>query len=182
MSSIKSCTLCSQIFERPQIWWTERCSGKFFGCPDHFISLTRQFHYGTIGRDVVGKQESNSIPMNHGTKQGCVLTQRLFMLFLTFLLTILHQQIDDGVYIRSRSDGNLSNLARLRARTKTRTKYITELLFADDIALMAHNPAKMHQMVIVFSKTTNKLGLQINIEKTKMMYQPSPPTLTPVHQ
>ena len=135
-----------------------------------------------MGRIVVGKQESSSIPMNHGTKQGCVLAPTLFTLYLTNVFIILHQQIDDSVNVRSRSDRKLFNIARLRARTKTRTKYITELLFADDIALIAHNPAKMHQIVIVFSKTTNKLGLQINIEKTKMMYQPSPPTLTPVHQ
>ena len=79
---------------------------------------------------------------------------------------ILHQQIDDCVFIRSRSDRKLFNLARLRARTKTRTKLITELLFADDTALIAHDPAKMQQMVDVFSETTKKLGLQINIGKT----------------
>ena len=97
--------------------------------PGHFISITRQFHDGTMGRIVVGKQESNSIPMNHGTKQGCVLAPTLFTLYLTNVLIILHQQIDDGVYIRSRSDRKLFNLARLRARTKTRTKLITELFF-----------------------------------------------------
>ena len=34
-------------------------------------------------------------------------------------------------------------------------------------------------MVNVFSETTKKLGLQINIGKTKMMYQPLPSNLDP---
>lgn len=156
--------------DRQMLWKVLRV----FGCPDRFINIIRQFHEGTMGRVVVGKQESSSIQMNHGTKQGCVLAPTLFTLFLTIVLEILHQQVDDGIYIRTRSDGKLFNLARLRARTKTQTKLITELLFADDTALIAHDPTKMQQMVDVFSETTRKLGLQINIGKTEVMYQPSP--------
>ena len=154
--------------DRQMLWKVLRV----FGCLGHFISIFRQFHDGTMGRVAVGKPESKSIPMNHGTKQGCVLALTLFTLFLTFVLTILHQQNDDGNYIRSRSDGKLFNLAQLGARTKTRTKLITENLFADDNALIAHDPAKIQQMVNVFSETTKKLDLQVNIGKTEMMYQP----------
>ena len=80
----------------------------------------------------------------------------------------------EGVSIRSRSDGKLFNLAQLRARTKTRTKLITELDFADDTALIAHDQVKMQQMVHFFSETTNKLG------KIEIMYQPSPSNPDPL--
>ena len=144
-----------------------------FSGPDHFISTISQIHDETMSRVDVGKQDSNSIPMNHGTKQGCMLVITLFTLFLTVVLIILHHQIDESVYIRSRCYGKLFNIARPRAGTKTRTKLITELLFADDTSLIAHDPAKMQQIVHVFSETTKKLGLQKNIGKTEMKYQPS---------
>ena len=86
---------------------------RVFACPDHFKNIFRQFLDGTMGRVVVGKQESNSIQMNHGTKQGCVLAPMLFTLFLTTILTILQLQIDVGAYFPSRSDGKLFNTARL---------------------------------------------------------------------
>ena len=107
-----------------------------------------------MGRVVVGKKESNSIPMNHVTKQGCTLAPTLFTLLLTIVLTILHKQINEGVYIRSRSDGKLFNLARLRARTKARTELTTVLLYADDTALIAHDSTKMQQVINVFYETT----------------------------
>ena len=46
--------------------------------------------------------------------------------------------LPDGIYIRFRTDGSLFNLRRLLERTKTIEELITELLFADDCALLAH--------------------------------------------
>ena len=112
---------------------------KLFGCPDDFIEIIPQFHVGTRGRISVGKKESEPIEVNHGTKQGCVLSPTLLTLFLTVVLMVLHQDIDDGVFVRSRTDGKLFNLARLKAKTKRRKDLITELLFADDTALIAHD-------------------------------------------
>ena len=80
---------------------------KIFGCPQTLIDITQQFHDGTRGKVMVGSQMSDDINVNHGTKQGCVLAPTLFTLFLTVVLTILHQDVQEGVYIRSRSDGKL---------------------------------------------------------------------------
>ena len=86
---------------------------RVFDFPDYFINITGQFHDGTMGRVVVGKQESISMPMNHGTKYRNVLATTLFTILLTVVLAILHQQINDGVYVRSRNDGKLFNLDRI---------------------------------------------------------------------
>ena len=153
---------------------------KLFGCPDDFIEIIRQFHIGTRGRVTVGNKESEPIEVNHGTKQGCVLAPTLFTLFLTTVLLILHQEIEEGVFIRSRTDSKLFNLARLKTRTKTNEDLITELLFADDTALISHDAVTMQRMVDVFSEVASKIGLQINTIKTEVMYQPSPDNIAPV--
>ena len=150
-----------------------------FGCPEHFVRMIEQFHTGAKGRVVVGQQESDQLDVNHGTKQGCVLAPTLFTLFLTTVLVSLHQELGNGIFVRTRADGKLFNLARLKARTKTREELISELLFADDTALVAHDVATMQNMVDIFSQASEKIGLQINKGKTEVLYQPSPDNTEP---
>ena len=161
--------------DRPMLWKILR----IFGCPDHFVELVKQFHEGTIGRVIVGNRESDEIRVNHGTKQGCVLAPTLFTLFLTTVLLQLRQEIHEGVFIHTRADGRLFNIARLKAKTKIRKELIMDLLFADDTALVAHEESHIQEMVDCFSRTAQKIGLQINIGKTEVMYQPAPDRLHP---
>ena len=152
---------------------------KIFGCTETFVDIIRQFHDGTRGKVMVGTELSDHIDVNHGTKQGCVLAPTLFTLFLTIVLTILHQEVQEGVYIRTRSDGKLFNLARLKAKTKTRKELIRELLFADDTALVAHELHHIRRLMDSFSEAARKIGLKINTDKTEVMYQPSPRNSAP---
>ena len=59
---------------------------------------------------------------------------------------------DAGIFLRSRTDGKLFNLARLRSKTKVSQVLLRKFLFADDAALVAHN-------------------LTISLQKTKIMTQ-----------
>ena len=63
---------------------------------------------------------STSTISNSGVKQGCVLAPTLFRIFFLLLLKHAFDSLDNGVYIRTRSDGKLFNLSRLRAKTKVR--------------------------------------------------------------
>ena len=150
-----------------------------FGCPPKLAKLTQEFHEGTRGKVVVGGEESGVVLVNHGTKQGCVLAPTLFTLFLTVVLLVLHQETEEGVYVRTRIDGKLFNLARLKARTKTKLELITELLFADDTALVAHSEQDMQKLVDTFSAASERMGLGINTSKTEVLYQPSPENTSP---
>ena len=142
---------------------------QIFGCPHDFIEIIKQLHVRTTERVTVSPSESEPLEVNHGTKQVCVLAPTLFTLFLTTVLVILHQEMNEGVNIRRRTDGKLFNLARQRARTKTREDLVTDFLFADDTALISHGEATMQRMVDIFSETTNKIGLYINITNTEIM-------------
>lgn len=51
------------------------------------------------------------------------------------------------VYTQTRSDSSLFNPAYLRTKTKIMEVLITELLFADDAAFMAHNETILQSLV-----------------------------------
>ena len=56
----------------------------------------------------------------------------------------------DGIYRQSRQSGDLFNVAHFRAKTKTTRILMRELLFADDIALVAHFTEEMQKIVDAF--------------------------------
>ena len=81
------------------------------------------------------------------------------------------RDMGDGVYIQSRQNADLFNVAHFRAKTKT-TRILRELLFADDSSV-AHSAKEMQKIVDAFSDASKKFGLKINIKKTEVLYQPN---------
>ena len=68
------------------------------------------------------------------------------------------------MYLHTRSDGRLFNLARLRSKTKTRTILIREMLFADDAALAATSEQALQCLVDRLSQACNGFGLEISFK------------------
>ena len=78
----------------------------------------------------------------------------------------------EGVYIQTRKEANLFNVAQLKATTKTSLIVIRELLFADDSALVSHSATDRQVLVDKFAKAASQFSLKINIKKTAFLYQP----------
>ena len=78
---------------------------------------------------------------------------------------ILQQSVSESVYICTRDDGIL--------------ELITEFLFADDTALIAHNPVQIQMIVNIFVEASNKILLQISTSKTEVIYSLLPDSNTP---
>ena len=57
---------------------------------------------------------------------------------------------------------------------KTIEELITELLFADDCALLAHTEETLQHIVNRFSDAAKNFGLTISLKKTEVLYQPPP--------
>ena len=97
---------------------------------------------------------SDAFPVSSGVKQGCVLAPTLFGIFFLMLLHYAFAYCSESVYIRTRPDGKLFNIARVRAKTKTLKVLLHELLFADDAALASHTEAGLQCLVAWLSEKT----------------------------
>ena len=86
------------------------------------------------------------------------------------------EDLPHGIYIRFRTDGSLFNLRHLLAIAcmKTIKELITELLFADNCALLAHTEEAPQHIVNRFSNAAKNFGLTISLKKTEVLYQPPP--------
>ena len=90
---------------------------------------------------------SDRFDVKSGVKQGCVLAPTLFGIYFAALLHHAFKDSQDGVFIRTRSDGSMFNIKRLKSKTKTTLELIRELLFADDAALTAHTEAALQRLI-----------------------------------
>ena len=105
-----------------------------------------------------------------GVKQGCVLAPTLFGIF-ALLLKHAFGTSREGIYLRTRSDGRLFNLARLRAMTKVREALIRDMLFADDPAVATHTQHELQTLMDHFSQACRDFGLTISLKKTNVLGQ-----------
>ena len=115
-----------------------------------------------------------AFPSPNGVKQGSVLAYILFSIFFSIMLHEAKEDLPDCIDIRFRTDGSFFNLRRLLARTKTVGELITELLFVDDCALLAHTEEALQHIVNRFSDAAKNFGLTISLKKTEVLYEPPP--------
>ena len=108
-----------------------------------------------------------------------MLAPILFGIFFSMLLRHV-KDCSEGVYIHTRADGKLFNIALPHAKTKVNSVLICEMLFSDDAALTSHTEDGLQQLVNRFSDTCKHFGLITNLKKTKILAQGSvhPPTIS----
>ena len=111
-----------------------------------------------------------SFPISNSVKHGCILAPTLLSIFFSIMLCEAKDDLPDDIYIRFLTDSSLFNLLRLLARTKTIEELITELLFADDCALLAHMEEALQHIVNHFSDAAKNFGLTISLKKTEVLY------------
>ncbi|CAH1252113.1 OBSCN [Branchiostoma lanceolatum] len=141
------------------------------GCPPKLQSLIESFHTNMKGTVLYSGNLSEPFDIRGGVKQGCVLAPTLFGIFFALLLKQAFGTATEGIYLRTRSDGRLFNLNRLKAKTKVREALIRDLLFADDAGLAAHTEQGLQSLMDRFSRACNDFGLIISLKKTEVLGQ-----------
>ena len=153
---------------------------KKIGCPPLLLSITTSFHEDMQGIVSYDGETSEPFPILSGVKQGCVLAPTLFGILFSLLLNFAFRDSTQGIHLHTRSDGKLFSLARLKAKTKTRTVLIREMLFADDAALTSHTEEGLQQLISQFAGACSEFGLTISTKKTNVMGQEvaAPPSIS----
>lgn len=141
------------------------------GCPPKLLSLIKSYHQGMKGTVQFGGNLSESFDICNGVKQGCVLAPTLFGIFFSMLLKHAFGDTNEGVFLRTRSDGRLFNLSRLRSNKKVRQALIRDLLFADDAGIATHSESELQFLMDRLSAACKDFGLIISIPKTKILPQ-----------
>ena len=150
------------------------------GCPPKLLSIIRSFHEDMKGNVAFDSSTSAAFNILSGVKQGCVLAPTLFGIFFAVMLKHAFGPAAEGIYLRTRTDGKLFNLSRLRAKTKVQLRCLRDFLFADDAAVTAHSAKDLQQFMTRFSYACQNFGLTISLKKTQVMGQDvdSPPAIS----
>jgi hypothetical protein len=145
------------------------------GCPPKLLSMVQSFHEDMKGTVQYDGSSSEPFNIHSGVKQGCVLAPTLFGIFFAVLLKYAFGTSTEGIYLHTRSDGRLFNLARLKAMSKVRKATIRDMLFADDAAIVTHTEAELQRLMDRFAKACDEFGLTISLKKTNVMAQDADP-------
>lgn len=150
------------------------------GCPPKLQSLIESFHSNMKGTVQFDGSSSEPFDIRSGVKQGCVLAPTLFGIFFALVLKHAFGSATEGIYLRTRSDGRLFNLSRLKAKTKVREVLIRDMLFADDAAVASHTQHELQSLMNCLSQACKDFGLTISLKKTNVLGQDTetPPLIT----
>ena len=130
--------------DRNCIWTTL----KNRGLPEKLISLIRESYNQFQCRVLHDGQQTEPFTTASGVRQGCLLSPLIFLIVL------------DEVLIKTVE-------GKARGITWKLTRTLEDLDYADDICLLAHKQSDMQHKVNDLVNESTKVGLKINIEKTK---------------
>lgn len=150
------------------------------GCPEKFIRILRLLHDDMAVAVIVNGESTAHFQVKSGVKQGCILAPTMFSIFLAAVLDLARDALPPGISITYRMDGGIFNLRRLKAVTKTSITSIVELQYADDNAVFALSEQELQQILDTFAQAYSRLGLEINADKTKVIYQSPPGVRVPL--
>ena len=117
--------------------------------PDHLTCLLRNLHAGQEATVRTG-HGTDWFQIGKGVHQGCILSPCLLNLYAEYIM-------------------RNSGLDEARAGIKIDGRNINNLRYADDTTLMAENEEELKSLLIKVKEDSEKVGLKLIIQKTKIM-------------
>ena len=119
------------------------------GIPDHLTCLLRHLYAGQEATVKTVHATTDWFQIGKGVHQGCILSPCLFNLYAEYIM---------------RNAG----LEEAQAGIKIARRNINNLRYADDTTLMAESEEELKSLLLKV-KEREKVGLKLNIQKTKIM-------------
>lgn len=143
------------------------------GCPQKLQSLFESFQNNMKWTVQYDQRTSEPFDINSCVKQGCVLALTLFGIFFASSLKHTFETTTKLIYLYTRSDGRLFNLACLKSKTNVRETLIRDMLLTDNVAVATHLQDKLQT-------DESHDGLNISLKKTSFLGQnvDVPPVIT----
>ena len=123
---------------------------KEMGIPDHLTCLLRNPCSGQEATVRTGRGTTDWFQIGKGVRQGCILSPYLFNLYAKYIM---------------RNAG----LEEVQAGIKIARRNINNLRYADDTTLMGESEEELKSLLLQVKEESEKAGLKLNSEKTKIM-------------
>ncbi|KAI8477689.1 Exportin-5 [Branchiostoma belcheri] len=132
---------------------------KAYGIPEQIVHAIGSLYEGTMAKVVTPDGDTRPFEIQAGVLQGDTLAPYLFVLVLDYALRVA---------IEGREEELGFQLVKRRSR-RIGPKVVTDLDFADDIALLSVELHQAQQLLRNVETSVARVGLQMNAGKTKFM-------------
>ena len=151
-SSRKTSTSALLTMPKPLTVWitTNWKILKEMGIPDHLTCLLRNLYAGQKATVRTGHGTTDWFQIGNRVREGCILSPCLFNLYAKYI--IQNAGLDDA-----------------QAGIKTAGRNINNLRYAYDINVMAESKEELKSLLMKVREESEKAGLKLNIQKTKIM-------------
>ena len=120
------------------------------GISDHLTCLLRNLYAGQEATVRTGHGTTDWFQIGKGLHQGCILSPCLFNFYAEYIMrNAALEETQAGIKISGRNSNNLK--------------------YADDITPMAESEEELKGVLIRLKEESEKAGLKLNIQKTKIM-------------
>ena len=123
---------------------------KEMGIPDHLTCLLRNLYAAQEATVRTGHGTTDWFQIEKGVHQGCILSPCLFNLNAEYIM-------------------RKAGLEEAQAGIKIARRNINNLRYADDTILMIESEEKLKSLLMKVKEESEKFGLKLNIQKTKIM-------------
>ena len=120
------------------------------GIQDHLTCLLRNLHADKEAIVRTGHETTDWFQIGKGVCQGCILSLCLFNFHAEYIM-------------------KNTGLDEAQAGTKIVGRNINNLRYTDDTTLMAESEEELQNLLMKMKEESEKVGLQLNIQKTKIM-------------
>ena len=120
------------------------------GVPDHLTCLLRNLYAGQEATVRTGHGTTDWFQIRKGVHQGCILSSCLFNFYAEYII-------------------QNAGLDKAQSGIKISRRNINNLRYADDTTLMAESEEELKSLLMKVKVESEKLGLKLNIQKTKIM-------------